>query len=79
MRRRELFRVACADILSRAGDLAPAQPLDVDAVGIAHASTSFDFAHRTLSALTELGGGNMPVIGLSNRLSLRDSVLNCAS
>ncbi|WP_249997679.1 bifunctional [glutamine synthetase] adenylyltransferase/[glutamine synthetase]-adenylyl-L-tyrosine phosphorylase [Actinoplanes sp. M2I2] len=34
-RRRELFRLACADILSRAGELAPAQPLDVDAIGIA--------------------------------------------
>jgi glutamate-ammonia-ligase adenylyltransferase len=34
-RRRELFRLAGADILSRGGDLAPAQPLDVDAVGIA--------------------------------------------
>ncbi|GAA0477595.1 glutamate-ammonia-ligase adenylyltransferase [Paractinoplanes deccanensis] len=35
LRRRELFRLACADILSRAGDLAPAQPIDVDALGIA--------------------------------------------
>ena len=35
LRRRELFRLACADILSRAGDLAPAHPVDVDAVGIA--------------------------------------------
>jgi glutamate-ammonia-ligase adenylyltransferase len=35
LRRRELFRLACADILSRAGDLAPAHPLDVDAIGIA--------------------------------------------
>ena len=35
LRRRELFRLACADILSRAGELAPAEPLDVDAVGIA--------------------------------------------
>ncbi|MFF5082585.1 bifunctional [glutamine synthetase] adenylyltransferase/[glutamine synthetase]-adenylyl-L-tyrosine phosphorylase [Actinoplanes sp. NPDC000266] len=35
LRRRELFRLACADILSRAGELAPAQPLDVDAIGIA--------------------------------------------
>jgi glutamate-ammonia-ligase adenylyltransferase len=35
LRRRELFRLACADILSRAGDLAPARPLDVDAIGIA--------------------------------------------
>jgi glutamate-ammonia-ligase adenylyltransferase len=35
VRRRELFRLACADILSRAGDLAPARPLDVDAIGVA--------------------------------------------
>ena len=35
LRRRELFRLACADILSRAGELAPARPLDVDAIGIA--------------------------------------------
>jgi glutamate-ammonia-ligase adenylyltransferase len=35
LRRRELFRLACADILSRAGELAPANPLDVDAIGIA--------------------------------------------
>jgi glutamate-ammonia-ligase adenylyltransferase len=35
LRRRELFRLACADILSLAGDLAPAHPLDVDAIGIA--------------------------------------------
>jgi glutamate-ammonia-ligase adenylyltransferase len=35
LRRRELFRLACADVLSRAGDLAPAHPLDVDAIGIA--------------------------------------------
>ncbi|MBL7256399.1 bifunctional [glutamine synthetase] adenylyltransferase/[glutamine synthetase]-adenylyl-L-tyrosine phosphorylase [Paractinoplanes lichenicola] len=34
-RRRELFRLACADILSKAGDLAPAEPLDVNAIGIA--------------------------------------------
>ena len=35
LRRRELFRLASADVLSRAGDLAPVRPLDVDAVGIA--------------------------------------------
>ncbi|MFI5933230.1 bifunctional [glutamine synthetase] adenylyltransferase/[glutamine synthetase]-adenylyl-L-tyrosine phosphorylase [Actinoplanes sp. NPDC051494] len=35
IRRRELFRLACADILSGAGELAPAQPLDVHAIGIA--------------------------------------------
>jgi glutamate-ammonia-ligase adenylyltransferase len=35
LRRRELFRLACADILSRAGTMAPARTLDVDAIGIA--------------------------------------------
>ena len=35
LRRRELFRLACADILSGAGKLAPAHPLDVHAIGIA--------------------------------------------
>jgi glutamate-ammonia-ligase adenylyltransferase len=34
-RRRELFRLASADILSRAIGLAPADPLDVDTIGIA--------------------------------------------
>ncbi|GAB1690280.1 bifunctional [glutamine synthetase] adenylyltransferase/[glutamine synthetase]-adenylyl-L-tyrosine phosphorylase [Krasilnikovia sp. M28-CT-15] len=46
LRRRELFRVACADILSRAGDLAPEHPLDVDAIGIALS----DVTDATLSA-----------------------------
>ncbi len=35
VRRRELFRLACADILSRAGDLAPATTVDVDDIGMA--------------------------------------------
>ncbi|HWG98338.1 MAG TPA: bifunctional [glutamine synthetase] adenylyltransferase/[glutamine synthetase]-adenylyl-L-tyrosine phosphorylase [Pilimelia sp.] len=35
LRRRELFRIACADVLSEAGPLAPAAPLDVTAVGAA--------------------------------------------
>jgi [glutamine synthetase] adenylyltransferase / [glutamine synthetase]-adenylyl-L-tyrosine phosphorylase len=35
LRRRELFRLACADILSRAGELAPAHPVDVHALGVA--------------------------------------------
>jgi glutamate-ammonia-ligase adenylyltransferase len=35
LRRRELFRLACADILSEAGELAPTQPMDVAALGIA--------------------------------------------
>ncbi|UQU63317.1 bifunctional [glutamine synthetase] adenylyltransferase/[glutamine synthetase]-adenylyl-L-tyrosine phosphorylase [Couchioplanes caeruleus] len=46
LRRRELFRLACADILSRAGDLAPASPLDVHAIGIALS----DVADATLGA-----------------------------
>jgi glutamate-ammonia-ligase adenylyltransferase len=35
LRRRELFRVACADILSQGGELAPDRPLGVDAIGMA--------------------------------------------
>ena len=46
LRRRELFRIASADILSRAGELAPADPLDVDAVGIALS----DITDATLNA-----------------------------
>ncbi|MBV1854921.1 bifunctional [glutamine synthetase] adenylyltransferase/[glutamine synthetase]-adenylyl-L-tyrosine phosphorylase [Catellatospora tritici] len=33
MRRRELFRIGCADLLSGAGELAPARPVDVLDVG----------------------------------------------
>ncbi|HEU4422290.1 MAG TPA: bifunctional [glutamine synthetase] adenylyltransferase/[glutamine synthetase]-adenylyl-L-tyrosine phosphorylase, partial [Pilimelia sp.] len=35
LRRRELFRIACADVLSQAGGLAPPQPVDVATVGTA--------------------------------------------
>ncbi len=54
-----------------------AKYLILDAVGIAWASTHFDFAHRTLSALTELsaGQGSTPVIGLAHRLQPRDAML----
>lgn len=54
-----------------------AKYLILDAVGIAWASTHFDFAHRTLSALTELsaGQGSTPVIGLPHRLQARDAML----
>lgn len=54
-----------------------ARYLILDAVGIAHASTHYDFAHRSLSALTELSGGdgNTPVIGLATRLTMRDAML----
>jgi 2-methylcitrate dehydratase PrpD len=51
--------------------------LILDAVGIAYASTTFDFAHRSLSAAAELSGakGDVPVIGFAARLQLRDAML----
>lgn len=54
-----------------------AKYLILDAVGIAHASTRHEFAHRSLSAVTALseGMGGVPVIGLPNRLQLRDAML----
>ncbi|MEV6631046.1 bifunctional [glutamine synthetase] adenylyltransferase/[glutamine synthetase]-adenylyl-L-tyrosine phosphorylase [Actinoplanes sp. NPDC051470] len=55
-RRRELFRVACADILSRAGELAPADPLDVDAVGIALS----DITDATLTAALKVARRSRP-------------------
>ena len=41
-----------------------ARYLILDAVGIALASTQYDFAHRTLSAASEFGSGPSDVIGL---------------
>ncbi len=60
-----------AEVLERA------KYLILDSVGIAHASTHYDFAHRALSAATELSGGlgDTPVIGLATRLQLRDAML----
>ncbi|MBV6304525.1 MmgE/PrpD family protein [Candidimonas humi] len=54
-----------------------AKYLILDAVGIAHASTRYEFAHRSLSAASELSAnmGDMPVIGLAARLQLRDAML----
>lgn len=54
-----------------------ARYLILDSVGIAWASTHFDFAHRSLSAMTELsaGTGDTPVIGLQHRLQARDAML----
>lgn len=51
-----------------------ARYLILDAVGIALASTQFDFSHRTLSALREFGEGSSPVIGYGTHLGLRDAV-----
>lgn len=52
-----------------------ARYLMLDAVGIAFASTQYEFAHRTLSAVSEFGGGDIDVIGFGTRLALRDAVL----
>ena len=54
-----------------------AKYLILDAVGIAHASTHYEFAHRALSAASALsaGLGDTPVIGLPVRLQLRDAML----
>lgn len=48
--------------------------LILDAVGIAIASTKYDFSHRTLAALREFGAGPSLVIGYGAGLSLRDAV-----
>ena len=46
----------------------------LDAVGIALASTRYDFAHKTLTALRGLAGeGTVPVIGMPARLPARDA------
>lgn len=52
-----------------------AKYLILDAVGIALASTRYEFAQRTLSAAQELGSGDCDVIGYGAKLSLRDAML----
>ena len=53
-----------------------ARYLILDAVGIAYASTHYEFSKDILAGLTELAGaGEHPVIGLAARLPLRDSVV----
>jgi len=53
-----------------------AKLLVLDAVGIALASTQYDFAHRILTGLNALNeGGGSSLIGLPGRLALRDAVL----
>jgi 2-methylcitrate dehydratase PrpD len=53
-----------------------AKLLMLDAVGIALASTQYDFAHRILSGLTALTeGSSASLIGLPGKLALRDAVL----
>lgn len=47
----------------------------LDCVGLAYASSSYDFAKRALAAVSEFGAGDTPVIGHSVRLSPRDAAL----
>jgi 2-methylcitrate dehydratase PrpD len=55
---------------------ARAKHLILDGVGIALASTGFDFAHRALTAIAGLAGpGDTPVIGMPAKLPLRDAAL----
>ena len=55
---------------------ARAKHLILDAVGIALASTTYDFAHRAMTAIAGLAGsGDAAVIGLPSRLPLRDAAL----
>jgi len=68
VRRRELFRIACADVLARAGTLAPAQPLDITPVGRALsdvADASLAAALRSARAtVPEMPGLRFAVIGM---------------
>ena len=50
-----------------------ARYLILDAVGIALASTQYDYSHRTLAALRQFGSGPSAVIGYGAELSLRDA------
>jgi 2-methylcitrate dehydratase PrpD len=52
-----------------------AKHLILDSVGIALASTKYQFASVSFAALEELGTGTSPVIGIGRRLALRDAVL----
>ncbi|MCB1755938.1 MAG: MmgE/PrpD family protein [Gammaproteobacteria bacterium] len=48
----------------------------LDALGIAFASTRYDFAHRTLNAIRNLSGtGVTPVIGMATSLPPRDAAI----
>ncbi|HUZ77769.1 MAG TPA: MmgE/PrpD family protein [Chloroflexota bacterium] len=46
----------------------------LDAVGIAFASSTFDFAKRSLAALASLGEGVEPVLAHRQRLAVRDAM-----
>jgi 2-methylcitrate dehydratase PrpD len=74
----ELARFAGALSAERipAAVTARASHLILDAVGIALASTTYDFAHRAMTAIAGLAGsGDSAVIGMPARLPLRDAAL----
>lgn len=52
-----------------------AKLLFLDAIGVALAASSFDFGRRAVRGLATLGTGTAQVIGLPQRLALRDAVL----
>lgn len=47
----------------------------LDCIGLAHASSGYDFAKRALAAVSEFGAGASAVIGHSARLAPRDAAL----
>ncbi|MGZ9038546.1 MAG: MmgE/PrpD family protein [Burkholderiales bacterium] len=51
-----------------------AKHLMLDAAGIALASSTYDFARKTVDALARFGNGDAHVIGFPTRLPLRDAV-----
>ena len=52
-----------------------AKLLMLDAIGIAFASTRFEFAQSALAALGDLGAGDAVVIGMQPQLELRNAIL----
>ena len=55
--------------------VARAKLLILDVVGIAYASSTYDFAAATFSALAQFGGGTSVVIGSRETLPLRDAAM----
>lgn len=52
-----------------------AKLLMLDAIGIAFASSKFEFAHKAYSGVSRFGAGGSVVIGFDQTLPLRDAVL----
>ena len=52
-----------------------AKDLMLDAIGIAHASTKFEFADKALAGLSFFGSGQRAVIGMPANLALRDAAV----